>query len=126
MEILGTHHVALRTPNFEAMEKFYTEILGLPVIRRWDEVPIIFLDIGGTTIELISSKDAAAGPVPTGGWDHIALHVASVDETYAELTGKGVEFTVLPKDVFGVRIAFFKDADGNKLEIFEDHNWPKA
>lgn len=125
MNFKGTHHVALRTPNFAAMEKFYTETLGLKVIRRWDQVPIIFLDIGGTTIELISSQDAAAGPTPTGGWDHIAFHVESVDEVYADLKGKGVEFTVEPKDVFSVRIAFFKDADGNKVEIFEDHDWPK-
>lgn len=120
MNFTGTHHIALRTPNFADMEQFYTQTLGLQVTRRWDDATIIFLDIGGTTIELIGRDDAAAGPKPTGGWDHIAFHVESVDQVYADLKAKGVEFTVEPKNFQNVRIAFFKDSDGNLLELVED------
>jgi catechol 2,3-dioxygenase-like lactoylglutathione lyase family enzyme len=60
MHLLGTHHVAILTTNFEALETFYTRTLGFPVTRRWDDAGIIFIDIGSTKVELIR-KDAAGG-----------------------------------------------------------------
>jgi catechol 2,3-dioxygenase-like lactoylglutathione lyase family enzyme len=120
MNFTGTHHIALRTPNYAAMEEFYTETLGLRVVQRWDDVNNIFIDIGGTTIELSGRDEATAGVKPSGGWDHIAFHVESVDEVYAELTAKGVPFTVEPRNFKNVRIAFFTDPDGNLLELFEE------
>ncbi len=119
MQLTGTHHVALRTPNFAAMEAFYTQTLGFPVTKRWDDVTIIFIDIGSTTIELIGRDNVTANTVPTGGWDHVALHVASVDEAFAELVAKGVRIRSEPRDFQDVRIAFFFDPDGNVLELVE-------
>jgi glyoxylase I family protein len=119
MQLLGTHHVALRTPNFAAMEKFYAETLGFPVVRRWDDVKIIFINVGSTTIELLGRDDATADTQPTGGWDHLALHVASVEDAFAELVAKGVKIRSEPRDFRDVRIAFFYDPDGNVLELVE-------
>jgi catechol 2,3-dioxygenase-like lactoylglutathione lyase family enzyme len=85
MQLTGTHHIALRTPNFAAMEAFYSQTLGFPVTKRWDDATIIFINVGSTTIELIGRDNVEAGPTPTGGWDHLALQVASVDEAFAEL-----------------------------------------
>lgn len=120
MQPKATHHIALRTPNFAAMEAFYTQTLGLPVTRRWDDVTIIFIGIGSTTIELIGREQATTETNPTGGWDHIALHVENVDETYAELAAKGVKIRSEPRDFQDIRIAFFFDPDGNVLELVED------
>lgn len=120
MKLKGTHHVALRTPNFAAMEQFYSQTLGFPVVRRWDERTIIFIDIGSTTIELIGRAEATADTKPTGGWDHVALLVDNVDEAYAELVEKGVRIRSAPVDAGDVRIAFFFDPDGNVLELFEE------
>jgi len=128
MKLTATHHIAIITPNFEAMETFYTQALGLPVTRRWDDVGIIFIDVGSTTIELIG-REAAAGqapPHPRGegvGINHIALHVASCDVAFAELNEHGVEILSEPSDFRGeVRFAFFSDPDGNVLELFEELN----
>lgn len=120
MQVKGTHHVALRTPNFEAMEQFYSQTLGFPVVRRWDDKKIIFIDIGSTTIELIGRDEATADTKPTGGWDHVALLVDNVDDAYAELVEKGVRICSAPTDAGEVRIAFFFDPDGNVLELFEE------
>lgn len=120
MKLKGTHHVALRTPNFEAMEQFYSQTLGFPIVRRWDDKRIIFIDIGSTTIELIGREQATADTQPTGGWDHVALLVDNVDEAYAELVEKGVRIRSAPVDAGEVRIAFFFDPDGNVLELFEE------
>ncbi len=119
MQLLGTHHVALRTPNFAAMEQFYTQTLGLPVVKRWDDVTIAFINIGSTTIELIGRDNVTADTQPTGGWDHIALHVASTDDAFAELVAKGVKIRSEPRDFHDVRIAFFFDPDGNVIELVE-------
>jgi len=31
----GFHHLAIRCARLEACERFYREVLGLPVLRRW-------------------------------------------------------------------------------------------
>jgi catechol 2,3-dioxygenase-like lactoylglutathione lyase family enzyme len=43
-----------------------------------------------------------------------------VDAVYADLKSKGVTFTVEPRNFKEVRVAFFKDSDGNTLELVED------
>jgi glyoxylase I family protein len=124
MQLLGTHHVALFTDNFAALEKFYTETLGLPVTKRWDDVNIIFINVGSTTIELLGRDSRSGRPANQYGFDHLALHVADVDEAYAELKAAGVNFTVDPKNFKDVRIAFFTDPDGNLIELFEEPRKP--
>jgi catechol 2,3-dioxygenase-like lactoylglutathione lyase family enzyme len=120
MQIKATHHVAIFTRQFAAMEKFYTETLGLRVTRRWDDATIIFIDIGSTTIELIGRDSAPAADSPPGAINHIALHVDSVDAGHQELLDKGVKIRSAPADFKEVRICFFFDPDGNVLELVED------
>ncbi len=120
MHLKATHHIGVRTQNMAAMEKFYSETLGFPVIKRWDDVDIIFIDIGSTTIELIGRTDAPEPESTPAGLDHLALHVASVDEAYQELVAKNVRIRSEPKDFKDVRICFFFDPDGNVLELVEE------
>jgi catechol 2,3-dioxygenase-like lactoylglutathione lyase family enzyme len=119
MKLKATHHIALLTRNFADMERFYTETVGLPVVNRWDDVGIIFIDVGSTTIELIGRENAPAPNSPAGAFDHLALHVESVDEAHAELVEKGVRVRTPPTNFKDVRVCFFFDPDGNLLELFE-------
>jgi catechol 2,3-dioxygenase-like lactoylglutathione lyase family enzyme len=125
MHLLGTHHIAIFTPNFEALEAFYTRTLGFPVTRRWDDAGIIFIDIGSTKVELIR-KDSAGGTsgphaLDEGvGINHIALHVADTDAAFQEWASAGVKVLREPSDFKTVRIAFFSDPDGNVLELVEE------
>ena len=120
MKVKAAHHFGLTTPNFEAMRKFYGETLGLEEVREWPDVPIVFFDIGSSTIELIGRETATMDTRPTGGWDHLAFHVDSVDDAFAELTAKGVKFRDEPRNFKDVRLAFFFDPDSNLIELFED------
>jgi catechol 2,3-dioxygenase-like lactoylglutathione lyase family enzyme len=120
MQLKATHHVALFTRNFAAMEKFYSQTLGFPVTKRWDDVTIIFIDIGSSTIELIGSATAPAPHSEPGAFNHLALHVEDVDAAYQELVDKGIKITVEPKNFKEIRICFFNDPDGNTLELVED------
>jgi catechol 2,3-dioxygenase-like lactoylglutathione lyase family enzyme len=120
MQLKATHHIALRTPNFAALEEFYTQTLGFPVTRRWDDVQIIFINVGSTTIELIGRDTTTANNTPTGGFDHLALEVENIDEAFAELVAKGVKIRSEPKNFQDVRVAFFFDPDNNVLELVQE------
>jgi len=120
MQVKATHHVAFNTRQFAEMEKFYTETLGFRVVRRWDDIGFVFIDLGSTTLELINRPegpppDSAPGPI-----NHIALHVESVDEAYQELLDKGVRIKSEPRDYREIRYCFFYDPDGNSIELMED------
>jgi catechol 2,3-dioxygenase-like lactoylglutathione lyase family enzyme len=120
MKLKATHHIGVRTHNLAAMEKFYSETLGFPVTRRWDDVQIIFVDIGSTTIELIGRPESPAPNSPAGAIDHIALHVENLDEAYQELVAKGIKIKLEPRNFKDVRICFFYDPDGNSLELVQE------
>jgi catechol 2,3-dioxygenase-like lactoylglutathione lyase family enzyme len=120
MRILSTHHVALITNNFERLRAFYVETLELPVVGGFAGYNIIFLAAGSTAIELIEEEQPTYGAARTG-WNHLALEVEDVDAAYAELAARGIPFTVLPEDFPSeapqARIAFFRDPDGNLIEL---------
>lgn len=120
MRVAGTHHVALVTADFPRLRDFYAETLGFPQVGAFAGREIVFLQAGDTTIELIA-RDAADRPADDGaGWTHLAFDVEDTDAAHAELTALGVPFHVAPKDfpedAPAVRIAFFRDPDGNALE----------
>ncbi len=117
MEIRGTHHMALVTSNFASMRTFYTQTLGLPVVGAFEGHNIIFLQAGDITIELIERANADR---IVGNWEHFCFEVPDVDAAYAELTALGVVFHIEPRDFPTppeVRLAFFRDPDGNNIEI---------
>jgi catechol 2,3-dioxygenase-like lactoylglutathione lyase family enzyme len=122
MRIVHTHHVAISTPNFDRLRQFYIETLGLPIVGGFAGHDILFIGAGSTTIELIG-EDTPVVVVGRSGWHHLAWEVESVAESYAELSARGVSFHVPPEDfppeAPSMRIAFFKDPDGNVLELVQ-------
>ncbi len=117
MAILKAHHIAIKARDFQASKKFYTEVLGLKVVGGFPGRDIIFIDLNGTTIELMGG-----GPEeftkPQGGLTHLALEVDDVDQTVAELKAKGVTFAREPSSFEFGRNVFFTDPDGVALELF--------
>jgi glyoxylase I family protein len=118
MAIIGSHHIALVSPNFERTKQFYTETLGFPIVGQILDSPVVFIDIGGTTIELGPAREGAQSASPSTGLTHLAFEVDDVDATYRDLVAKGVSFHIEPRDAKDMRIAFFRDPDGNNLELF--------
>ncbi|HEY8598908.1 MAG TPA: VOC family protein [Thermomicrobiales bacterium] len=122
MQVTGTHHIALFTSDLARLRAFYVETLGLPQVGAFPGGKIIFIDAGSTTIEMIARDGWTDSDA--GNWQHLAFEVASVDEAHAELTAKGIVFHIAPKDVPSdenplCRVAFFRDPDGNNLELFQ-------
>jgi catechol 2,3-dioxygenase-like lactoylglutathione lyase family enzyme len=118
----------LLVTDFRAAFLFYRDVLGLtPTFGTEDDVYADF-EAGGTTIALFrrdfmeQAIGAPVSPADATGPDKIALifEVENVDETYADLQSKGVQFLTAPQDrkEWGIRPAHFRDPDGNLLEIY--------
>ncbi len=120
MHIAHTHHIAIFTSNFTRVRDFYVDTLGLPMVGAFEGRNIVFVGVGSTAIEIVESAGERAD---NGGWRHLALEVPDIDAAYQELTAKGIAFHETPRDfppeAPRVRIAFFRDPDGNELELVQ-------
>jgi catechol 2,3-dioxygenase-like lactoylglutathione lyase family enzyme len=122
MRFTHTHHMALFTTDLARLLTFYEDVLGCPRCGAFPGLNIVFVNVGSTAIEIVEIAGPAGEPA-TGGWAHLALEVPDVDAACAELSALGVSFHVPPKDfpddAPSVRIAFFRDPDGNVLELVQ-------
>ncbi|MBV9389715.1 MAG: VOC family protein, partial [Chroococcidiopsidaceae cyanobacterium CP_BM_ER_R8_30] len=113
--------------NYEVSKKFYTEILGFPIIRETFRTERnsykLDLRVGqNDRIELFSF------PNPSGrisnpeacGLRHLAFEVDNIEQTVAELESKGLQIEPIRNDwLTGKKFTFFKDPDSLPLEIYE-------
>jgi catechol 2,3-dioxygenase-like lactoylglutathione lyase family enzyme len=123
--IKGLDHLALVTTDAERAAKFFIEMLGFKESGRLvteGSGTIVFVSLGGTQIELFGYGDASAAPAGNHavGYTHLAMQVDDLNAEYARLQAAGVEFTMVPTTIRpGLSIAFFKDPDGNSLELMQ-------
>jgi catechol 2,3-dioxygenase-like lactoylglutathione lyase family enzyme len=110
--------------DMSAMRRFYEEVLGFPLLRelspRWIEYRV-----GDNTLALARpSLTGADAPTPNGSASlQLAFKVScpEVDQCAKELVRQGVNLVSPPTDqAFGHRTLFFRDPDGNLLEVFAD------
>lgn len=119
-------HVELVTSQPEQAVKFYTEVLGFTVRAR-DRVPsplgpleLVYLDLGGTTVELMCYPEAKPAPAPAAehlGYRLMALEVSDMDQALAALKVKGIEPVWGPKKRPTYARAEIRDPDGNHIEL---------
>lgn len=107
-----------------AMRRFYEDIMQFTVTRELS-VNWIEYQLGPTTFVLCRpGRTAADAPIPHGvAALQLAFKVAvdEVDACAAELQRHGVPILSPPTDHdFGHRTLFFRDPDGNLLEIYAD------
>jgi len=124
---LRLHHIALICSDYERSKAFYTELLGLRIIRevyrperRSRKLDLALGD--QYVLELFSFPDPPPRPsYPEAcGLRHLAFAVPDIEEAVAELNQKGIDTEPLRTDEHtGRRFTFFADPDGLPLEIYE-------
>jgi catechol 2,3-dioxygenase-like lactoylglutathione lyase family enzyme len=118
--VRGVSELVLEVVDLEAAERFYAEVLGLPVVERWPDREAVWVMAGERTrIGLWRPQVGLAGG--RGGVHvHFALHIAEqdFDAAVAELRRRGEEVEVISfSDTHG-RAAYVDDPDGNVVELW--------
>ncbi len=117
-------HLHLRSPDPDEAARFYVECLGGRVSDRIEgpESLRVVVQLGDVRlfIERVRADTRAGAIPPHRGLEHLGLLVADLDAAAAELRGKGVPFTLDPKEVrAGLKIAFIRGPDDVSIELLE-------
>ncbi len=127
MQIAKLHHVAIICSDYPRSKRFYTELLGLPVIAETyraarDSYKLDLRLPDGAQIELFSFPNAPQRPSypEARGLRHLAFAVVDVQAAADELRSKGVAVEPIRIDeITGQRFTFFADPDDLPLELYE-------
>lgn len=121
------HHIAIICSNYEVSKKFYTETLGLTIIREVyrKERDSYKLDLalnGMYVIELFSfpTPPKRATQPEAAGLRHLAFEVNDIEKTIKELEQKGIKAEAIRMDeLTGKRFSFIFDPDELPIELYE-------
>jgi len=110
--------------DMAAMRRFYEDVLCFPLSRELSPGWIEYR-IGNNTLALARpSRTAADAPMPAGSASlQLAFKVSppEVDACAGELARHGVAIISPPTNQsFGHRTLFFRDPDGNLLEVYAE------
>jgi len=127
LPLLHVHHIAIICSDYEVSKRFYTEVLGLSIIREVyrAERQSWKLDLALNDhyiIELFSFPGAPPRPSrPEAiGLRHLAFAVSDLDATVQELAQHQVAAEPIRVDEFtGRRFTFIADPDDLPLEFYE-------
>lgn len=127
MKLNGVHHIAVICSDYKKSRRFYTEILGLAVIREVyrqerDSWKLDLSVAGQYAIELFSFPDPPKRPSypEAAGLRHLAFAVDNIETAVMELNSRGVATEPLRVDnLTGKKCTFFSDPDGLPLELYE-------
>jgi glyoxylase I family protein len=114
------HHVAVVVADLARAERFYVGVLGLPVLRRWDEGGVprsIWLGLGDDGSFLAVERAEAADPTRTDqapGWHCLALTIGRHErEAWRERLRTGGH----PVERESSYTLYARDPDGNLVGL---------
>lgn len=120
-------HIELVTDQPDRTEAFYTDVLGFRIkARDRVELPdgaalnLVYLDLGGTVVELISYEGVPVDPAPRLehlGYRMIALEIDDMQQTADYLKEKGVDIVWGPMVRDTYARAEIRDPDGHGIEL---------
>ncbi|RMG13487.1 MAG: lactoylglutathione lyase [Deltaproteobacteria bacterium] len=128
-------HTMIRVGDLDRSIAFYTEVLGMQLLRKKDNPPyrytLAFVGYGpeseGAVLELTYNWDRHHYDLGDG-FGHIAIEVDDVYAACEAIREKGGTITREPGPVKGgtTEIAFVEDPDGYKIELIQKRRPPAA
>ena len=128
-------HTMLRVGDLERSLRFYTEVLGMGLLRRKDypegRFTLAFVGYGSeretTVLELTHNWDTAKYDLGDG-YGHIAIGVDDIAATCAAIAAKGGKVVRPPGPMKhgSTVIAFVEDPDGYRIELIQTSPPPPA
>ncbi|MCP9916391.1 lactoylglutathione lyase [Cyanobium sp. ATX 6F1] len=121
-------HTMLRVGDLERSLAFYTDVLGMRLLRRKDypsgRFTLAFVGYGDerdtAVLELTHNWDTASYEIGSG-YGHIALGVEDIQALCDQIRAKGGRVTREPGPMKhgSTVIAFVEDPDGYKVELIQ-------
>ena len=123
----AVHHIAIICSDYQKSKHFYTELLGLQIIKETyrKERQSYKLDLAiadNYVIELFSFPNPPKRPSrpEACGLRHLAFAVTDLDAAIEKLNTNGIPTEAIRIDeITGKRFTFFEDPDQLPLELYE-------
>ncbi|RTY92410.1 VOC family protein [Flavobacterium sp. GT3R68] len=127
LQINKIHHIAIICSDYQESKVFYTDILGLTIIREIyrEDRQSFKLDLalnGVYTIELFSflNPPQRTSRPEARGLRHLAFEVNGIEKTVAFLSSKNIIVESIRTDeTTQKRFTFIADPDGLPIEFYE-------
>jgi len=122
MPLLDLHHVAIKTRDLEATERFYIDVLGMKKVHRPDfDFPGAWLQMGETMFHLMAGyagkDEQGRSPVGSAAVDHLAIRAERFDEMRQRIVAAGLQFTDNEITDFRLWQLFVDDPNGVRIEL---------
>jgi catechol 2,3-dioxygenase len=125
MKIKSLGHVVLRVTDRERAERFYGDVLGLPICARYDEggMKMAFFTLGNHhDFAVMEVTGEGSGGEASVGLHHVAFNIGTTLEELREardrLGAAGIATTPIDHEV--TKSLYFADPDGNGVEVYVD------
>ena len=119
------HHIHILCKDLIGMRDFFVDTLEAKLIemKQFGGADGASLDLSGVRVNLrVGQEGEKIADDPDGkiyGYHHVGLDVEDLDAVYKNLTDKGYVFSVPPKDLPGLRIAFFDGPENVTFELMQ-------
>ena len=135
---LSGHHVGVTVSDLETTVAFYRDVLGLPVLDRFEVSGEAFetvtglegaggrfvhLDAGDVRLELVEYEPAGEtledSDLNQPGAAHVGLAVDDLASVYAGLSDDVETLSAPQTTASGTTLCFLRDPEGNLVELLE-------
>lgn len=119
IRVTGVSELVLEVLDLERAERFYADVLGLPVVERWATREAVWVMAGDRTRIGLWTPQVGIAQGRGGIHVHYALHIAETefDPAIERLRAHGYEPQIEDFDPRG-RALYVEDPDGNVVELW--------